>query len=337
MKNVPPFLKETSISTPVFLYFSFLIVSLLFLSSCSPESQLLPNPDRNYLFLGHPYYWEGGGKRVDPRVETMYRDAFDAIWLGGDLCSETTRDIETLPYLDCLFDLDNPLSFWAVGNHDVRNGNIHYITETTNRRLFYTHHHEGITYVILMTGSSPKESDDIHCERKRLQAEMFHHILDTISHSSHLILLTHHNIWGNIEQIQCERTANACSQWFDVYCGSNQDFRGEFYQKLQDVQLKGINIIAVAGDGGQFSKGYEYVDQFGIHYLVSGINNSYDLDNPSDYIAAQNFNTNPDSVLIFKHYPTYRELSWSFVGFDSLVSANRAQYAKEIIKTEECR
>ncbi|MEZ4827576.1 MAG: hypothetical protein R3C61_15030 [Bacteroidia bacterium] len=43
------------------------------------------------------------------------------------MCSETTEEFSTLKYLNRHFRLSDPAP-WAVGNHDVRNGNTEWIT-----------------------------------------------------------------------------------------------------------------------------------------------------------------------------------------------------------------
>ncbi len=116
------------------LLFKLLVFSLLFYS-CQKDEEI--NSDKNksdeneiiseidssgildYLYLGHPYQ---SNSKVDKRLEEMDLSKFSQIWLGGDVCSETTQTQSTLTYLDNLFDLSNPGNFWSLGNQDIRNG-----------------------------------------------------------------------------------------------------------------------------------------------------------------------------------------------------------------------
>lgn len=313
---------------------------LLACTACTSTNDMDIEPldhEKEYLFLGHPYFWEGGGKRVDPRIERLYLDAYNGVWLGGDVCSETTRSYATIQYLDCLFDLRNPLNFWATGNHDLRNGNIEWIEFITERPTFYTHHHEGITYIVLNTSMSYLEGLKERCEMRQEQFNLLTNVLDTIETSSHLVLLTHHNIWGDIEGMECTQVANACSPWFNLLCNDKKStYREAIHPLMQVVSARGVKIVAVAGDGGQKSKKYEFTDSSNISYLISGINNSFDMEKPSEYIQNQNFNTNPDSVLIFTHHTVNRTFDWKFVAFNELVQNHQQQFEKELSQQVSC-
>ena len=85
-----------------------------------------------YIYLGHINEKHNA---VDRRIEQADLSKYDQIWLGGDLCSETTREESTLDYVDSLFNLSSKNTHWSVGNHDVRNGNTEWITARTGRDL----------------------------------------------------------------------------------------------------------------------------------------------------------------------------------------------------------
>ena len=112
----------------------FYVITLCFLISifhCSKDQDIqAPKANRCYLFLGHIYDWNTYN-RVDPRVEMLNLAAYNEIWLGGDLTARTSSEVATVNYLDDLFDLASPNTYWALGNHDTGHGHIERITNTT--------------------------------------------------------------------------------------------------------------------------------------------------------------------------------------------------------------
>ncbi|MEL6721269.1 MAG: hypothetical protein AAFP82_21390, partial [Bacteroidota bacterium] len=265
---------------------------LILIIACEKEEL---NPAvQEYLFLGHIYE---SSNRIDKRVEAINFERYAGIWLGGDVCVETTEEYETLEYLDCVFDLGKENIHWAVGNHDIRNGNMDWISEFTKRPTYYTQYQNGLQIVVINTCLGRNDPLKDRCEEMEEQYQLLDAVLDTVQAASQLILLSHHNVWGGIdEHIFCE-AANACALWNNFRCGHSSKFAPYFYDKLKVVRERGIEVIAVAGDGGQKSKKYEYQDKAGIHFLVSGIDRN------------SSFNSNPDSLLIFQHNPTKQELS----------------------------
>lgn len=79
----------------------------------------------------------------------MSMSCFHQVWLGGDVCAETTADASTLNYLDGLFDLKSPQTHWTLGNHDVRNGSLDWITAATGRPTYYAAYINDITLLVL--------------------------------------------------------------------------------------------------------------------------------------------------------------------------------------------
>ncbi|MEM8526071.1 MAG: metallophosphoesterase [Bacteroidota bacterium] len=288
---------------------------LLLTSFLACEKEAIEPAVQEYLFLGHIYE---GSNRIDERVEAIHLDDYAGIWLGGDVCVETTEEYATLEYLDCLFELENERVHWAVGNHDIRNGNMEWISEFTRRPTYYTKYDNGLQIVVINTCLGRNEPLKNRCEEMEEQYQMLKTVLDTVQAASHLILLSHHNVWGGIdERIDCE-AANACALWNNFRCGQSSKFAPLFYEQLKAVRQRGIEVIAVAGDGGQKSKKYEYQDEAGIHFLVSGIARNSSL------------NSNPDSLLIFQHRPKTQELDWEFVNLDELTAMQKK-------KKEDCR
>jgi len=295
----------------------FILFFPLFFACNDREIIDLPTEEKSdYIFLGHIYNTEN---RIDPRLETIDYQTYKGVWLGGDLCSETTRERATLDYLDDIFDLANEDTHWAVGNHDVRNGNLEWIRETTNRDLFYTATKDGLTVAVLDTNVGHVVGRDAGCEDRLKQGEMLQTLVDTLSTSSHLILLMHWVVWGQVDgTIPCDDIANNCINGFQFLCGSGASrFPPFIYDQLVELEKRGIEVIVVSGDGGIFTKSFEHQTPEGVDFLISGIFSTLDRNNPPTSVEV---NLNPDSVLIFNHNVEERQLDWEFVRLDDLVN-----------------
>ena len=155
------------------------------------------NGERTFIFLGHTYYWHADEKdRIDPILETVDYTRFDGVWLGGDICAASTRKRSTIIYLDSIFDLENENTLWAVGNHDILEGNINYITNATGRNLYYVHNQDDLVIVVINTAYVTEPIfESVKCEQSQNQMDMLYNVIDTIEDASHLILLTHHIFW----------------------------------------------------------------------------------------------------------------------------------------------
>ena len=295
--------------------FKQIALVLLFLSSCLlPACQKkLPNSQRDacsstckYLVIGHTY--EDAGL-VDRRIEDADLTQYDQIWLGGDICSETTRDTATLDYLDDLFDLSSNRTHWAVGNHDVRNGHTERITKHTHRPLFYTQSFDGLTIIVLNTNYY--EPDD--CTKMEEQANLIRSVCDTISQSSHLIVFMHHIVWGNVESgMNVSAYANVNSSWLAFSCPPVQRFETIVYPELLRVQQQGIPVICISGDFGQEAATYEWTTADGITFLGTGITSEIEW-NEQWPTAGQR-----DSVLVIERDLVQKTLSWQFIDLEDI-------------------
>lgn len=268
-----------------------------------------------YIFLGHIYNKEN---RIDPRLETIDYRQYKGVWLGGDLCSETTRERSTIGYLEDIFDLGSEDTHWAVGNHDVRNGNHEWIKEATGRDFFYTATKDDLTVIVFDSNVGHVTGRDASCEERISQANLINSVLDTIQASSHLVLLTHWVVWGQVDaSIPCEALANNCISGFQFLCrdGSTR-FPPFLYDKLIAIEERGVEVIVVSGDAGIFTKKFQHTTPEGIDFLMSGIFSTLDRNNPPTSVAV---NLNPDSILIFNHLVEERKLEWEFVRLDDLV------------------
>lgn len=302
--------------SPILKHLLLAILLFNFLS-CKKEVEVkTPSAEKDqYIFLGHIY---NKNDKVDPRLETIDYQSYKGVWLGGDLCAETTRKRSTIDYLDELFDLDSEDTHWAVGNHDVRNGNLDWITTATGRDLFYSNTKDGLTIAVIDNNVGHVKGRDASCEERIAQGEFLYNLLDTIEHSSHLIILMHWVIWGETEEgMICKGTANNCLSTFQFLCGGAESkFPPFLYEKLVAVEERGVEVLLLSGDGGIFSKQYHYETKEGIDFFISGIFSTLDRANPPASVVV---NLNPDSVLLFNHEVATQQLTWEFANLDELV------------------
>ncbi|HBF88732.1 MAG TPA: hypothetical protein DDX39_08835 [Bacteroidales bacterium] len=293
----------------VFILISFIVSTndSLIQTEKKPDSDTL-----KYIFISHLYQWYSGGKKVDLRVEQLNLSSYSGIWLGGDVCSEAAQSFTTLEYIDNLFDLSNTLTLWTLGNHDTRNFNMEWISEFTNKNSYYTTHSNGITYIVLNTNFVPYD-----CENIDNQYRLLTNVCDTISTSSHLIILMHHGIISNVSGVpQPDTYAHTNYSYWNANCYSaDSNFANTIYPKLVKVKQKGIDVICIVGDMGSLHKTIELTSPDSIKILGCGLNNSYFLD------SVELSQADKDKVLIFKHIPEIRKLFWNFCDLDSLLES----------------
>lgn len=259
------------------------------------------NDTLKYIFIGHCYQPETDGSKVDYRLETMDFSDYDGIWLGGDCCSEATLEYSTLEYMNDIFNLSKPLNFWALGNHDTRNGNIEWIKEFTKRETFFANNSNGITEIVLNTNLLPN-----NCWLIDQQYQMIKNVCDTIENSSHLIMLMHHGIWNNVPGLPANPAIYAHSSlpFWNSNCNDvNSNFVNSVYPMLVNVQNKGIQVICIMGDIGATAKKLNYISDDGINFLGCGLYHN----SPDDY------------VLIFEHIPAENKLLWNYELLNNLI------------------
>ncbi|MDW3648318.1 MAG: hypothetical protein R8P61_14710 [Bacteroidia bacterium] len=279
-----------------FLYI-ILIISLL---SCKEEID--PQPKKGILFMGHTYSWHRGDNKVDQRLEHLDLSGYEQLWLGGDMCSETTKEKATLTYLDRLFSLGEHTTLWALGNHDYRNGNMDWLREKTGRPLHYLADFGGMK--VLVTHTSYKETE---CEAKENQFRMIQRTCDTLRNASHLILMSHMLTWTDTEiEMDAKETANADKAWWPYTCEARTQFQRKIYPLLQAVQERGIQVVVISGDLGIKAKSYQYQSKDGIWFLASGINNSVEKD------PIKRAQLPKDRLLYLEYDPIDSSLVWDF-------------------------
>lgn len=276
-----------------------------------------PELSRRFFFVGHTYDHQGEGKRIDPRLEGLNFQQYDRIILGGDVCSEATQDRSTLSYLDSIFQLGSPNTYYVIGNHDARNGNLDWYQQFTRRRSFFVDSREGLVTVVLNTTLNPAD-----CQALDDQYRMLKSVCDTISAASHLLIFHHHAIATRVPGIPDNWFyANWPYYHWDANCfAEDPSYMAAIYPLLTQVHDRGIEVVNISGDLGLHRKTMDTTSTDGIHYLACGIDNSRYARDPLRR------DTMPkDSVLIFEHDPAKRELTWKFQDLDELWEADQGE------------
>lgn len=303
----------------VYSHLVCLMIGLLVLSTqtgCSLFESTSKSSKRvlTYIFLGHTYQnADSIDHRLPPFLAKKAKEVnnIDQFWLGGDMCSETTHREENLDYLDDLFDLGSPNTHWTLGNHDVRNGNIEWITERTQRPTSYVTHSNGIT-LIVMDNHYLQPNGDYDTTKVQAQYQMIKNVCDTIQASSHLIVLSHFITWRHVPNIETpEKYANSDWSWMFFHLEPNEIYAKSVYPLLQKAKSKNVEVICVAGDMGQKAISYEGVSADSIHFLGSGI--------VSNTVYNQQFSTYDmvDKVLVLTHDLDQKTITWDFESIEN--------------------
>ncbi|MBI9037951.1 MAG: hypothetical protein JEY97_07450 [Bacteroidales bacterium] len=290
----------------------FLILIVFLISSCTKDdpNEIIPIPENiinSYIFMGHTY---ASNTTIDERLESFNFTPFQQIWLGGDICAETTKDFSTLIYLDGIFDLGNSNTHWTLGNHDVRNGNIDWVVDVTEKETFHAQFFNNITLLVLNTNLN---YGGVDCGKINAQFELIKDVCDTIQKSSHLIVLTHNVVWANIDdEMMVEEYANTVNSSILFRCSPDQNFKESVFPLFENVMKKEIQVIFIAGDFGQNATSYEFITENGMVFLGSGI--------ASDVPYNEQFPTwgLPDKVLVLDHDTLNQGISWQFLDLDLL-------------------
>ncbi len=297
-----------------FLYTSLLLAVALWLSGCKEQ------PVQHIIFLGHPYDWNAGN-RIDPRIEALDLSAYDHIWLGGDVCSETTKLPATLDYIDSLFHLRSDSTHWTWGNHDMLFGKTETIRAHTGKPDFYVQWQDGYCLLVLNTNlfwpypSKPAQKD---CEAKAAQMALIKAVTDTIREASHLVILHHHALLTEYITAADGKPAdafNGTAITMRPTCDSTSDFTKQVYPWLTAVQQRGVKVLLVGGDMGMRAKTFARQTPEGIQILGSGINNSVSPRYIPDYVLS----FAPDQVLLLEYRREERTLEWRYESLHNLL------------------
>lgn len=267
-----------------------------------------------YIFLGHTYRWGSvpPNYKVDLRVEGLNYSNFDRIWLGGDILSEAMLNDHSLVYLDSIFNLAAPSTQYALGNHDIRNGNIQYYRTHTGRKSYNVFSDKGVVSICMNSQLNPS-----NCEDLNNQFDLIKNVCDTITTASHLFITMHSCLFYGVPNIPNPASFGHTNfdNWNSNCDSSNTSFAEVIYPLLKDVNSKGIVVYVIMGDTGAVTKAYHQVAEDSIHFFANGINNSKYTD--SAELAAQP----RDRVLIFDHIPENQQITWGFHELDSLFNA----------------
>lgn len=264
----------------------------------SCQQQVEKETSYQYLFMGHIY---DQNPIIDKRISKKKLQQFAQIWLGGDLTYDSGAAWK-LNYLDSVLNIKSNSTHWALGNHDIESGRDE-VLNFTQKPPYYATYVNGITLLVFESNYN----DQGDCKEVNEQTNFIKMVCDTISKSSHLILMGHHVPWGRIENIDAWSFANTSIEGRVFMCDTFDFFDHVIYPELVGVQNKNIQVISLAGDLGQKQSTYEYRTNDSIYFLANG-----DL---SDNLYNQQFkkyNSN-DSVLIFNHIPKLRSLTWQFI------------------------
>jgi len=271
----------------------FLLLTLLF-NAC--QEQDLPKHQVQYLALAHTRVCDGMPPDVlSPKIEKIDFPRFDMLLLGGDLACQSSKNLETLHYLNKVFDLSNPNTLWAPGNHDYDRPEL--LSQFTKRPTFFSIYKDGTTFLVL---DSQLDSSNIRSE----QLALFNRATDTLSKTKHLVLLHHKLIWlyhHPLLESLADSIANAaiCDR---PYCINPNNFYEDIYPKLVKIKRAGIDVVLVAGDIGMKVKAFEYQTKEGIFFLATGLNG----EDPDD------------KALVFRNDLKTGKLSWIFLPVSEL-------------------
>jgi len=286
---------------------TFLVILLTITYTYSQNHSKINSDTLHYFFTGHikKVNPTKSKYKIDPRIEELDKTKYDRIWLGGDVCTETTQDYSTLQYLDSIFDLSKPGNYWALGNHDARNRNYNWISEFTHRKTYFAHYQDGITAIVLNTNLVPSD-----CENLNNQFNIIKNVCDTITKSSNLFMIMHHGIWRNVPNLPPPGTyAHSDLIYWNANCDSvNTSFAEVVYPLLKKVKKRGIEIYCILGDMGCNGKKFFMQSVDSINFMGCGLCNE-----PTDV------------VLIFNHILSEQKITWEFQNLDSLLNVQKQQ------------
>jgi len=297
---------------------AIVIFSIITFTSCNNENT---NNTKKYIFLSHTYQWYTLNE-VDHRIPKLNLEQYDMIWLGGDLCVQSSSSMSTLNYLNKVYNLSSPNTLWAVGNHDILKGSIDSVNTITQRESFYTISRDNIVISVLNTNLELSYPDTSLRKKKYLeQYNMLKNVSDTISKSIHYFIIGHNIVWEKMESYINTKAHTAKSDNFDI--DKRKNFLNYIYPLLKKIKAKNIQVTWIAGDIGKWLKKYEYWSKDSIQFMANGINNTQFFKYP-EKLAKKN----RDQVLIFKHNIKQNTISWDFYDLNFLVELERIKQKK---------
>lgn len=267
----------------------------------------------SYIFLGHTYNFKPTGPRVDPRVVAIDKSKFSRIWLGGDICSEAFLKKSTVLHMDSVFSLSSNTTQYALGNHDIRNGNIEWYSEICGKPTYNAYSANGAVSICMNSMLNPGLCPQLNAQYKFIKS-----ICDTITESTHLFIFHHAGLWERVPGLPPSATyCHSNFNYWNANCDSSTTYyENTIYQLLKQVRNRGIKVYCIMGDSGTGSlKGWHRENADSIHFFASGLYNSkYSHD--SVLYASQI----PDSALIFTHDLINKTVDWRYQSIDSLLN-----------------
>ncbi len=277
----------------------FLIIIVVFIIGYNNDNKDSKNK-YYYLFLGHTYNKKN---ILDKRLLKFKQELifFDQILLGGDVALSAGK-YNNLVFLDSFFHISSTHCHWAFGNHDLEQAGRDSICNYTKHQPFYATYINGITLVVMETNYYTQGP----IFKINQQTDYVKMVCDTISKSSHLVILTHQLPWSDSISAKPNR-GNAQLKNFDFYRQPNLKFYDALYPDLIKVKHKNIEVLIVSGDYGQKQSTFEFLSKDSIYFIGNGIisDDTYNSKFPK---WQQN-----DSVLVFKHNPKLKSLTWQFI------------------------
>jgi len=142
------------------------------------------------------------------------------------------------------------------------------------------------------------DTQDNYSNIEGAQLALFNSVMDTLSESSHLVILHHKLIWlydHPYFQSQINSISNgefgSC-----FYCLNPNNFYTDLYPRLVTAEQNGIEVICVGGDIGAFTNTFEHTTSEGIDFLASGLL----------------YGSNTNMALVFTHYLKRDSLAWEY-------------------------
>ncbi len=220
---------------------------------CAKENTNIRKTNFSMVFLGHTYQ-PGTTDRIDFRLEKVRFDNFDFVLLGGDLCGISSGSVETLEYLDSIFDLGSDHTLWAVGNHDLRGDYSSVIPDFTRKPLWYAKDYQGLRFIVLNTNVT-----DTDCPSLDAQYEVLRSGLQDVEGIKAIIVLSHHAIWSEyLLSMGKPIRANAVHGKWKVNCSDSLNhFEHVIIPMIKEATVQGVKTYWISGDFGQRVSAYE--------------------------------------------------------------------------------
>jgi len=238
----------------------FLLLSSLIVLCCCATKQ--SSEVNSYAVISHTRLNDNSG--IDSLVGYADLSKYELLLLGGDMANLSSCDDSIMKYLDSRFDVSNPKTLWALGNHDYTS--VELLKSYTKKETYYAYCQDKTVFIVLDT---QKDSSRI----KDSQLEFFNSVMDTVTDSKNIVLLTHKLIWMRGEpRLESQINSVSNGEFGDCsYCVQENNYYQDIYPKLVEFRENKGQVFCVAGDIGFNEKKFEYLSDDGIQFLASGL------------------------------------------------------------------